>query len=273
MQAFPAWSPPGGTLGQIVAETRQRVDDLKKRRRTLEADAAARPRPPSFSQALRRSDVAIIAELKRRSPSRGEINPRLSPADQAIAYHAGGAAAISVLTEERHFGGSPQDLIVVRAATPAPVLKKDFHIDPIQLVEARALGASAVLLIARALEPSSLTLLAREAVQLGVEPFIEVRSEAELERALATHAPIVGVNSRDLETLAIDFAVTERLIPLIPTSLVAVAESGVTKRSDVERIARSGADAVLVGSALSAASDPTHAVRALTGVRRGARAA
>lgn len=273
MQAFPAWFPPGGTLGQIVAETHQRVDDLKKRRRALEADAAAHPRAPSFSQALRRPDVAIIAELKRRSPSRGEINTRLSSAEQATAYHAGGAAAISVLTEERHFGGSSEDLIVVRGATPAPVLKKDFHIDPIQIVEARALGASAVLLIARALEPSSLALLAREAEQLGVEPFIEVRSEAELERALATGAPIVGVNSRDLETLAIDVAITERLVPLIPQSRVAVAESGVTTKADVERIARSGADAVLVGSALSAAADPTTAVRALTGVRRDARAA
>jgi indole-3-glycerol phosphate synthase len=273
VQAFPAWSPPGGTLGQIVAETRQRVDDLKKRRRALETEAANRPQPLSFSQALRRSDVAIIAELKRRSPSRGEINARLSPEDRATAYHAGGAAAISVLTEERHFGGSPQDLIVVRAATPAPVLKKDFHIDPIQLVEARALGASAVLLIARALDPSSLSLLAREAEQLGIEPFIEVRSEAELERALATGARVVGVNSRDLETLAIDFAVSERLLPLIPPACVAVAESGVSTKSDVERSARSGADAVLVGSALSAAPDPTTAVRALTGVRRGSRAA
>jgi indole-3-glycerol phosphate synthase len=273
VQAFPAWFPPGGTLGQIVAETRQRVDDLKKRRRALEADAANCPRPQSFSQALRRSDVAVIAELKRRSPSRGEINARLSPEDQAKAYHAGGAAAISVLTEERHFGGSSRDLIVVRAATPTPVLKKDFHIDPIQLVEARALGASAVLLIARALEPASLALLSREAEQLGIEPFIEVRSEAELERALATGAPVIGVNSRDLETLEVDFAVTERLLPMIPSLHVAVAESGVATNADVERVARSGADAVLVGSALSAAPDPAAAVRALTGVRRGSRAA
>jgi indole-3-glycerol phosphate synthase len=273
VQAFPAWHPPGGTLGQIVAETRQRVDDLKKRRRGLEADATGRPQPASFAKALGRFDVAVIAELKRRSPSRGEINARLSPEAQAVAYHAGGAAAISVLTEEHHFGGSAEDLVVVRAATPAPVLKKDFHIDPIQLVEARALGASAVLLIARALEPASLSLLAREAEQLGVEPFIEVRSEAELERALATGAPIIGVNSRDLETLAVDFAVTERLLPLIPASRVAVAESGVRTKSDVERIAHSGADAVLVGSVLSAAVDPAAAVRSLTGVHRSSRAA
>ena len=273
MQAFPAWSPPGGTLGQIVAETRQRVDDLKKRRRALEADAAKRPVPPPFAAALRRTDVAVIAELKRRSPSRGAINSTLSPAAQASAYHMGGASAISVLTEPRHFGGSPEDLLSACAATPVPVLKKDFHIDMIQLVEARGLGASAVLLIARALDPASLSLLAGEAQQLGVEPFIEVRSEGELERALATGATVIGVNSRDLESLAIDIAVTEHLLPLIPRSLVAVAESGVRSRADVERVARCGADAVLVGSALSGATDPTAAVRGLAGVERNARAA
>lgn len=271
MQAFPAWSPPGGTLGQIVAETRQRVGDLKKRRRALEADAANRPIPPSFAAALQRSDVAVIAELKRRSPSRGEINTKLSAAAQAVAYQAGGAAAISVLTEARHFAGSPDDLLAVRAATPVPILKKDFHIDPVQLIEARALGASAVLLIARALDPAALSLLAREARSLGLEPFIEVRSEAELERALSAAAEVIGVNSRDLETLALDAAVSERLLPLIPQSRLAVAESGVSSKADVERAARCGADAVLVGSAISAAADPRAAVGALTGVPRASR--
>lgn len=272
MQAFPAWSPPGGTLGQIVSETRQRVDELKRHRRALEAGAADRPRAPSFAAALRRADVAIVAELKRRSPSRGNINIDLSSGRQAAAYHAGGAAAISVLTEERYFGGSGDDLVAARAAAPIPVLKKDFHIDRIQLVEARALGASAVLLIARALEPAALTALAREAEGLGLEALIEVRTDAELERAVSTGAPIIGVNSRDLETLAVDFAVTARLLPLIPASLVAIAESGVSVREDVERAASCGADAVLVGSALSAATDAAAAVRALTGVRRSSRA-
>jgi indole-3-glycerol phosphate synthase len=215
--------------------------------------------------------VAVVAELKRRSPSRGEINSTLSPGAQAAAYFAGGAAAISVLTEQRHFGGTPDDVVAVRAAVPIPVLKKDFHLDEVQLVEARALGASAVLLIARALAPALLVGLAREADALGLESLIEVRSEAELECALATKARAIGVNSRDLESLAVDFRVTERLLPSIPRELVAIAESGVASRDDVERAAGCGADAVLVGSAVSAARDPAGAVRALTGVRRGSR--
>jgi indole-3-glycerol phosphate synthase len=273
VQAFPAWSPPGGTLGQIVSETRQRVDELKRRRRALETCAAEQRAAPPFAAALRRRDVAVIAEVKRRSPSRGEINPQLSPGLQAAAYHAGGAAAISVLTEPRHFGGSSDDLVAVRTAAPVPILKKDFHIDAIQLVEARALGASAVLLIARSLEPTALADLVAEAVAHGLEALIEVRTEAELDWALSSDATVIGVNSRDLETLAVDFAVTERLLPLIPAGRVAIAESGVQGRTDVERAAACGADAVLIGSALSTAADPAAAVRALTGVRRGSRAA
>ncbi len=273
MQAFPAWSPPGGTLGQIVSETRGRVDELKRRRHALEAGAAEQAPAPSFAAALHRPDVAVVAEVKRRSPSRGEINAQLSPRLQAAAYHAGGAAAISVLTEPRHFGGSDEDLVAVRAAAPVPLLKKDFHIDAIQLVEARALGASAVLLIARALEPTLLADLVAETTALGLAALVEVRTEAELERALLTEAPVIGVNSRDLETLEMDFAVTGRLLPMIPGERVAIAESGVKGRADVERAAAWGADAVLVGSALSAAADAAAAVRALTGVRRGSRAA
>jgi indole-3-glycerol phosphate synthase len=273
VQAFPAWSPPGGTLGQIVAETGRRVDELRRRRRALEAAAGSQVAAPPFAASLRRRDVAVIAEVKRRSPSRGAINIRLSPTSQAAAYEAGGAAAVSVLTEPHHFGGSAEDLVAVRAATPLPVLKKDFHIHPIQLLEARALGASAVLLIARALEPPALANLIVEAGTLGLEALVEVHSAAELDRALATGAPVIGVNSRDLETLVIDSAVTERLLPLVPAGRIAVAESGVATRADVECAAMRGADAVLVGSSVSAAADTAAAVRALTGVARGPRAA
>jgi indole-3-glycerol phosphate synthase len=273
VQAFRAWSPPGGTLGQLVSETRRRVDELKRRRRELEAGAAGQAPAVPFAAALRRPDVAVIAELKRRSPSRGDINLELSAARQAAAYEAGGAAAISVLTEPRHFGGSGEDLVAARGAAGVPLLKKDFHVDAIQLLEARALGASAVLLIARALDPSALADLVAQAAALGLEALIEVRREAELERALSTDAPVIGVNTRDLETLAMDFALCERLLPLIPAERVAVAESGVTSRADVARAAACGADAVLVGSALSAAADAAAAVRALTGVVRGSRAA
>ena len=272
MQAFPAWSPPGGTLGEILAETRRRVYELKLRKHALEAAAAAQPRGPSLAQALCRGDVAVIAELKRRSPSRGQINPSLSSERHAEAYQAGGAAAVSVLTEPRYFGGSAADLVRVRAAVRLPVLKKDFHIDPVQLLEARSLGASAALLIARALEPVVLVDLAGEAKALGLEPLIEVRTELELERALATDATLIGVNSRDLETLDIDAGVVARLIPLVPGDRFAIAESGVSTRETIERVAAYGADAVLVGSMLSAAADPGAAVRGLTGVPRRPRA-
>jgi indole-3-glycerol phosphate synthase len=271
VQAIPTWAPPSGTLGQIVAEAAARVDELKRRSRDLEAAAERARDTPSMARALRRSDVAVLAEIKRRSPSRGPIKPDLAPVLQAEEYVAGGAAGISILTEPRHFGGSADDLRVVRGHVSVPLLKKDFHIDPVQLLEARALGASAVLLIARALEPRNLNALFAEARALRLEVVAEVRTEAELDLVLSAGAEIVGVNSRDLETLAVDFAVPERLIPRIPSALVAVVESGVTSRRDVERVAAWGADAVLVGSALSAAADPRAAVAELTGVHRASR--
>jgi indole-3-glycerol phosphate synthase len=273
VQAFPAWSPPGGTLGQIVAETGARVAELRRRRKALEAAAVAERRAPSLAAALRRDDVAVIAELKRRSPSRGDINAGLLPGPQAAAYVAGGAAAISVLTEPRHFGGSADDLAAVRSAIDVPLLQKDFHVDPLQLIEARALGASAVLLIARAVDPRTLKDLVAGASALGLEALVEVRTESELEVALGTVAPVIGINCRDLESLAVDFAVTERLLPLVPPDRIAVAESGIRSRVDVEQAASCGADAVLVGSSVSAASDAVAAVGALTGVRRASRAA
>ena len=212
--------------------------------------------------------MGIIAEIKRRSPSKGWIQPSIAAGDQGSAYQAGGAAAISVLTEPVHFGGSPEDLIDVRARVGIPVLKKDFHIDPIQLVEAKALGASAALLIVRALSPDALRRMADAGRSLGLELLIEVRNDEELARALDVGAEVVGVNNRNLETLVIEPGTAERMLELIPSSVVAVAESGVASRSDVERFARHGADAVLVGSVVSAADDPTGAVRALAGVER-----
>ncbi len=268
------WTPPGGTLGKIIAESRERVRALSASRRAeLERTAAAaRHLPvPAFAAALRAGGtIAVIAEVKRRSPSQGEINTALSASAQAMAYAAGGAAAISVLTEPKHFGGSLADLADARAAVSVPLLRKDFVVDRTQLWEARVSGASAVLLIARALEPALLDELAAEAIALGLEPLVEVRTEQELARATATRAPAIGVNQRDLETLVVDPAVAERLLPLVPRDRVAVSESGVRDRAAVERAAASGADAVLVGSALSASADPAAAVRALAGVARGA---
>lgn len=212
--------------------------------------------------------MAVIAELKRRSPSRGELRTSLGAAEQARRFAKAGASAISILTEPIRFGGSLADLRDAAAATPVPLLRKDFHIVPAQVAEAAANGASAVLLIARALPPEQLSSMMQAARDAEVEPVVEVRTEAELETALGLGARVIGVNSRDLETLEVDHAVPARLIPGIPGGVIAVWESGVSSRADVERIAGSGADAVLVGSALSLADDAEQLVRSLTGVAR-----
>ena len=217
------------------------------------------------------TDVSVIAEVKRRSPSKGTLNDSIDPARQAAAYRDGGARAISVLTENKHFGGSAADLETIGAGVRIPLLKKDFHVDISQVFEARALGAAAILLIARAVAPGALGELAAAARELGIEPMIEVRDEHELASAIGASARVIGVNSRNLETLEIDAAVCVRIVPLIPRECIAVFESGVSTRRDVERAATLGATAVLVGSALSTASDPVEAVRALTGVARCSR--
>jgi indole-3-glycerol phosphate synthase len=209
-----------------------------------------------------------VAEIKRRSPSRGSINSGLNAESQAAAYAGGGAAALSVLTESAHFGGSIEDLRSVAATVTIPVLRKDFCVDTLQLLEAKAFGAAAVLLIARALPPSLLAELAASAAEIGLETLVEVRSETELARALALGAAIIGINNRDLESLDINPEVSRRLVPMVPPDRLAVYESGVASRADVESAAACGADSVLVGSALSAAADPRAMVVSLTGVSR-----
>ena len=271
MQAYSAWTPPTGTLGTIVAEARDRAALLKPNEAELAESAASSPPSPSLASALRSDTVSVIAEVKRRSPSKGWINPAISAVDQARSYESGGAAAVSILTEPAHFGGSVADLVAVRDSVEIPVLKKDFHVDPIQLVEAKALGASAALLIARALSPDSLVEMIARAKQLELETIVEIRDSDELGRALDAGAVIIGINNRNLETLAIDPATCERLLTQIPDDVIAIAESGVQNREDVERFARYGADAVLVGSVLSASPSPIDAVRQLTGIRRIAR--
>jgi indole-3-glycerol phosphate synthase len=210
----------------------------------------------------------VIPEIKRQSPSRGVLNARLSAAEQARAFEAGGAAAISVLTEPDFFSGSVEDLTDAAGASGLPLLKKDFHIDTAQFPEARARFASAVLLIARALEPDRLKLLMRAAGDAQLETVVEVRTEHELQLAIDAGAAIIGVNSRDLETLEVDEAVPRRLMPLIPRETIGIWESGVRTADDVRRAAECGADAVLVGSALSEAADPAALVRALGSIRR-----
>jgi indole-3-glycerol phosphate synthase len=271
VQASSRWSPPGGTLGTIVGEAEARIAALELVRANLERRVAELPAGPSLRSALRTESVGLLAEVKRRSPSKGAIAESLDAVAQASAYAAGGAAAVSILTEPVHFGGSVDDLRRVAAALSIPVLKKDFHLAPAQLLEARLLGASAALLIARALAPALLDELVAFGGAIGLELLVEVRDEDELARALHAGATMIGVNNRNLETLEIDAHTAERLIPLVPATIVAVAESGVRSRADVERYAGCGADAVLVGSVLSAAPDPAAAARALGGVPRRAR--
>jgi len=188
-----------------------------------------------------------------------------------VLFRSGGAAAISVLTDEPHFGGSLDDLERVARAVALPVLRKDFILDEVQVFEARAAGASAVLLIVRALAPEELARLARVARDLDLGVLIEAHTEAELDRALAADPTAVGVNSRDLATFRVDLGAAERLVGRVPARVPVVAESGIETRSDVERFARAGADAVLVGTALARGADPAEGVRALAGVKRRGR--
>lgn len=196
------------------------------------------------------------------------INRDLDLAKQVAAYEAGGAAAISVLTESTRFGGSNDDLVRARTAVGIPLLRKDFHVETIQILEARSLGASAALVIARAVPPARLKELMAAGNDTGIEILVEVRNERELDLALGFGARVIGVNNRNLETLEIDPDTSLRLLPLVPRDAVAVAESGVRSVKDVERLATAGADAVLVGTELSASSEPEEAVRSLTGIER-----
>jgi indole-3-glycerol phosphate synthase len=271
VQVFSAWTPPSGTLGSLVAAAMDRVRALYPQRAMLERAAAAAAARPSFVAVLRGDDIAIIAEIKRRSPSKGPLNSDLRASDRAEGYVAGGAAALSILTEPDRFGGSLDDLRAVAGRVSVPLLRKDFLVDPLQFLEARACGASAALLIVRALAPRQLVSLVAAARAAGLEPLVEVRDERELDRALAADARVIGVNNRDLETLRIDPATAGRIIPRIPADVIAVAESGISGRIDVEAAAVIGADAVLVGSSLSVAADPEAAVRGLAGCARAGR--
>lgn len=263
--------PPEGTLGALTNTAFDRAAALQSRTSELEAQADSMPPAPSLFSALRADHVGLIAEVKRASPSRGAIHLGLDAATQASAYRRGGAAAISVLTEPDRFGGSDDDIAAAAKATLLPILRKDFHVSPSQLYQARCLGASAALLIARALEPGLFLWLFEAAKAVDLEIVVEVRNIAELDRALAAGARIIGVNNRNLETLVIEHGTAEALIPRIPRGVVAIAESGYEDRAGIERAASSGADAVLVGSFLSAAADPATEVQRLAGVLRVSR--
>jgi indole-3-glycerol phosphate synthase len=273
VQASIGWSRPRGVLRALLDSTEDRVNALRARGAELETAARAASAVPSFGDALRRgTSVAVIAEIKRKSPSKGVLDAEIVAGERARLYRSAGAAALSVLTEPSRFGGTVDDLDAARSAA-VPLLRKDFIIDRLQLVEARARGASAVLLIVRALPPERIAELHADAAALGLECLVEAHNADELDIVLAGGYRIIGINNRNLETLAIDPTVGYELTRSVPANAVAVYESGVASRADVEQAAASGADAVLVGTALSANADPAGALRALTGVARQARRA
>jgi indole-3-glycerol phosphate synthase len=255
-------------LDEIVAGVREdlaaRVDRLPEP--ALRASLTDLPPTRDPMPAFGAPGSAVIAEVKRRSPSKGALADIPDPAALARAYAAGGAAAISVLTEERRFGGSLADLRTVRAAVDTPLLRKDFVVEEYQLLEARAAGADLVLLIVAALGDDRLHALHAAALDLGLTPLVEVHDEEETDRAVALGAGLVGVNARNLRTLAVDPDTFDRLAPRVPQDRVLVAESGIAGQEDVARYVAAGADVVLVGEALVRDGDPAGAVRTMTGV-------
>ena len=232
-----------------------------------EAEAAALTR--AFEECLMATDnIAVIAECKRASPSAGIINEDFDPVDLAQRYEACGAAAISILTDAKFFGGSLEDLLAVRGAVSLPLLRKDFLFDPYQLYEARAAGADAILLIVAALEEGQLRDLLAEARELSLAALIEVHDETELERALQCEASLIGINNRDLRTFQTDLMTTTKLAPLMPSNITLVAESGIRSVADVSAMAAAGAQAVLIGETLVRAADLCETLGALASVPR-----
>jgi indole-3-glycerol phosphate synthase len=266
----------GTFLDRILERT---AADLAERRTSLpygdlDRRCSGREQPISLRDALSEPGTRLIAEIKRASPSRGVFPVDVDPAAVARDYLAGGAAAISCLTDEPFFRGSLADLDTASAAAhdrsqPAPVLRKDFVLDPYQIVEARAHSADAVLLIVAALDDAALRELLAATCEYGMDALVEVHDEPELERAVSAGAGVIGINNRDLRTFEIDLAVSERLTPLVPAGTTVVGESGIFTRADVERLERAGVAAVLVGESLIVARDRTSAVRALLGEADG----
>jgi indole-3-glycerol phosphate synthase len=253
-------------LARLLASTRARVEGSKVKVPVegLERRLASVDRPRGFAETLRRDGISLIAEIKRATPSRGDLDLDLNAADLAATYALGGAAAISVLTEPEEFRGSLDDLAAGRTAG-LPTLRKDFIIDDYQVLESRAAEADAILLIVRALEDEELSSLLKAAEVLGLDAMVEVYDASELDRALEAGASIIGVNHRDLTTFQIDPDRTAKLAPTVPDETLLVSLSGVQTRDDVAYLEAAGADAVLVGESLVLASDPAEKIRELLG--------
>jgi indole-3-glycerol phosphate synthase len=268
--------PPDTHLDRIVAAHRARADTDRRPLDDLVSEARRSPPTRGFAAHLAMEpgdDVAVIAEVKRRSPSKGVLDATLDPAVAAADYAAGGAACVSVLTDQEFFGGSAEDLRRASQACTLPVLRKDFTVSAADVCDARIMGADGVLLIVAALSDTELAELSAVARQVGIDALVEVHDEAELERALASGATLVGVNQRDLANFSVDGGRAARLAAAIPAGVVAVAESGVSGPDDVARLADAGFQAVLVGEALVRAADRRAAMAALTGHRVGRRPA
>ena len=253
-------------LDDILARTRSDLAERKRRRplTALESEALRRPAARSLARALRRpGEVTCIAEFKRKSPSAGWIAEKAMPAEMARAYAAGGARAMSVLTDGPFFGGSLDDLAAARAASELVILRKDFVVDRYQVVEARAAGADAILLIVSALSDLDLAALLGATREMGLEALVEAHDADEVARAVAAGAGIIGINNRDLRTFTVDRELCARLRPRVPDERVIVAESGIRDASDVGRLRAAGIDAILVGETLMRAPDPVASLRAL----------
>lgn len=250
-------------LSEIVEDVRRRVKK-EKEANPLDVEKIDRSKGRSLRESIESNSakVSVIAELKKASPSMGEIRSGLSPARLAKAMARGGAAGVSVLTEPEYFGGRPKFLKEAREAVRLPVLRKDFIVDKYQLHQSAQLGADAVLLISEVLgkEITEFVDIARD---LGMEPFVEVRNEDQAELARFSEANLIGINNRDLETLEVDISRTEQLLEYLPDDSVSVSESGIKTRNDVERILEAGADAVLVGTAIMESEDVEDKVRSL----------
>ena len=258
---------PGGILAEIVEHKRAEIACRRRVRPLAEVrrPAEAAPLPRGFAKALRTRDPAVIAEIKRASPSEGVIRAEFDPASIATSYERAGAACLSVLTDERYFMGGDSHLEAARNATKLPALRKDFIVDPYQVYESRALGADCLLLIASALDDSQLGDLARLATELGLDVLIEVHDRDELEAALDLKPKIVGINNRDLSNFTTNLDTTIRLLSVIPDAVTVVTESGIHTPDDVRRLQDAGVHAFLVGTAFMRERDPGAALERLFG--------
>ncbi len=261
-------------MDQLIAGAREGVESRRRNlpQADLEARLSARGEDRPFNEALVRPGLSVIAEFKRRSPSAGQLaREEVDVAAQVAAYERGGAAALSILTDEPHFGGSLADLRAARAACGLPIIRKDFVVDPYQLYEAAVNGADAVLLIVAALGDRDLRSLYEESRSIDLDCLVEVHDGEELERALEAGAEVIGINNRNLDDMSVDIATTFELMPNVPAGKTVVAESGISGRGELEELDRVGVDAVLIGGALMAAPDPEAKVRELTGTDESTR--